>query len=380
MPSATARPHYNPAGQAQQPGTGSFNLPPLHLGPASARGHGNGNGAPPTSRVPPLDRAAHARTLPNSSGQAAPVSARGDVYARLSQGLPSIETARSARLQTARGVPPPQQEQPQPQRQAYGEPLQAVPPHMQGQGAGAPSSARGRLPPAAQQQQRQVAAHSANSLPPVDSPGSSTGLTPRAAGLMRNTAQPSLAGPQVHQHQHQQQGVDGGRTAHAGSQSVPGDEGHLFASTNGAAMQQAPALQQAWAPAPLLAQPQDQHAWALAPPPAQPQQHVWLQQQQYQQHKHQQQQYQQQIYASGPPPPVQQLPSPNSADHLAKLHSFQSAVGGDVLKPAGLLDSGGSCDVRKVGVGNGQALRPAAQRPPSPHPPSPIHPPPPTHP
>lgn len=129
LPAATARPHYTSLAPVQGASSSSgYCLPPLQPPPLSARGPAGvaSTGVLPWHRGPhgghlpavpdgadSLDRSVQVAQVPLVSSRG-----RGDVYARMSQGLPSIETARSARLQTSRpqAQPPPTM---QPQHQQH---------------------------------------------------------------------------------------------------------------------------------------------------------------------------------------------------------------------------------------------------------------------
>lgn len=213
LPCATARPHYPGA-------TDGGRLPHLQCAPASAR-----NPGPATARSLQHGRAAPAG--PAAGGGAC------NVYTRLSQGLPSVETARSARLQAARAAPlPPSQQQlqycgaAQVQLPAT-QPCRYAPP-----GIGPPPV---QVQPLQQPALGPLTAVHGDQLLLVDSPGSSTGLTPRAAGMMR----PSPVSPRRAAAAWQQPNASGlgqlqGQGMQGRVQRQPGgDSGHLFAVGSG---------------------------------------------------------------------------------------------------------------------------------------------------
>ena len=266
LPGTGRRQHAGAAVESQAQtvaATGAFNLPPLQLGPPAASGHANNIQAERTQLAaaaavqppsgPALQHMAEQPALPTTRG-----SGKDDVYSRLSQGLPTVTTARSARLQAARQAPQPHQAAPQ---QVHLPPTQPIAcqvhlPLVQQQqchgpsGAAQPGGSAVTMPAGGQRGRvLRMAAGAAGHAMQVDSPTSSTGLTPHAARLMdpslRSPRHMSAGGqpqhPQAQVQQAQLQQVQLWPMQQQQVQQQPTDAGHLLAAFGGTELAFAPA-------------------------------------------------------------------------------------------------------------------------------------------
>lgn len=358
LPGTARRQHSGAAVESQAQtvaATGAFNLPPLQLGPPAASGRANNTQAERTQLAaaaavqppsgPSLQHMAEQPALPTARG-----SGKDDVYSRLSQGLPTVTTARSARLQAARQAPQLHQAAPQ---QVHLPPTQPIAcqvhlPLVQQQQCHGPSGAAQPVGsavtmPAGGQRGRvlRMAAGAAGHAMQVGSPTSSTGLTPHAARLMdpslRSPRHMSAGGqpqhPQAQVQQAQLQQVQLWPMQQQQVQQQPTDAGHLLAGYGGAELAFAPAGVPVEAQESLLAQQLRHGSLAAAPTSVVPVQQATLQAQLVQQGA---------VAALQPPwqqPPPQQQPYQASQQqylysqgsitaHFAKLHSGEPLEAG----------------------------------------------------